>query len=63
MPTAIFAKCCHKSHNHLEDCLRENGLFVEENKKEWEHYTAYVQAINQILTKKGLRYGKHCTFS
>jgi hypothetical protein len=46
------------SHNHLEDCLQQNGLFVEENKKEWEHYISYVQAIDQILKNKGLRYGK-----
>ncbi|CEP10437.1 hypothetical protein [Parasitella parasitica] len=43
-------------HNHLEDCLQQTGLYVEEGKKEWEHYTAYIQSIDQILKSKGLRY-------
>ncbi|KAI7907039.1 uncharacterized protein BX663DRAFT_548130 [Cokeromyces recurvatus] len=43
-------------HNHLEDCLQQNGLVVDENNKEWEHYVAYVQSIDQVLKKKGLRY-------
>ncbi|KAK4521926.1 Prenylated Rab acceptor 1 [Mucor velutinosus] len=43
-------------HNHLEDSLQQNGLYVEEGKKEWEHYVAYVQSIDQFLKIKGLRY-------
>lgn len=46
------------SHNHLEDCLQQNGIFADVSKKEWEPYAAYVKAIDQILKKKGLRYGK-----
>ncbi|KAI8645668.1 hypothetical protein BD408DRAFT_411341 [Parasitella parasitica] len=45
-----------KIHNHLEDCLQQTGLYVEEGKKEWEHYTSYIQSIDQILKNKGLRY-------
>ncbi|CAO0794439.1 unnamed protein product [Mucor circinelloides] len=45
-----------KIHNHLEDSLQQKGLYVEEGKKEWEHYVAYVQSIDQILKNKGLRY-------
>ncbi|KAI8059065.1 uncharacterized protein B0P05DRAFT_558941 [Gilbertella persicaria] len=45
-----------KIHYHLEDTLRTSGLFVEEGKKEWEHYAAYVQSIDQVLKKKGLKY-------
>lgn len=46
------------SHNHLEDSLQQSGMYVEEGKKEWEHYVAYVQSIDQFLKTKGLRYGK-----
>lgn len=45
-----------KIHNHLEDCLQQHGLVVEENKKEWEHYVSYVKVIDEFLKKKGLRY-------
>ncbi|KAI8387466.1 hypothetical protein BD560DRAFT_382586 [Blakeslea trispora] len=45
-----------KIHYHLEDALRSNGLVIEGNKKEWEHYNAYVQSIDQVLKKKGLKY-------
>ncbi|OBZ86050.1 Cohesin subunit SA-1 [Choanephora cucurbitarum] len=45
-----------KIHYHLEDVLRSNGLPLESDKKEWEHYNAYVQSIDQVLKKKGLKY-------
>ncbi|EIE79351.1 hypothetical protein RO3G_04056 [Rhizopus delemar RA 99-880] len=45
-----------KIRNHLEDCLKDNGLTVEENKKEWEHYINYIKTIDDVLKKKGLRY-------
>ena len=47
-----------KIHNHLEDCLQQNGLEVEANEKEWEHYISYIKTIDDVLKKKGLRYGK-----
>jgi hypothetical protein len=52
------------SHNHLEDCLRQTGLQVEEDKKEWEHYVSYIKSIDKVLQKRGLRYGKKilCVF-
>lgn len=46
-----------KIHNHLEDCLQQNGLQVEENQKEWEHYISYIKTLDAVLKKKGLRYG------
>ncbi|KAI8068989.1 hypothetical protein BDF21DRAFT_465946 [Thamnidium elegans] len=45
-----------KIHNHLEDCLQQNGLQVEENQKEWEHYISYIKTLDGVLKKKGLRY-------
>ncbi|KAI9250834.1 hypothetical protein EDC94DRAFT_310101 [Helicostylum pulchrum] len=45
-----------KIHNHLEDCLQQNSLQVEENQKEWEHYISYIKTLDGVLKKKGLRY-------
>lgn len=42
----------------MEDCLRDSGLVVEQDKKEWEHYVNYIKTIDNVLKKKGLRYGK-----
>ncbi|KAG2212709.1 hypothetical protein INT47_000686, partial [Mucor saturninus] len=59
---AVFAKELTRArdiariHNHLEDSLRQNGLEVEEDQKEWEFYISYVKTMDSFLKKKGLRY-------
>lgn len=65
---AIFAKELTRARdiarifNHLEDSLRQNGLELEEDQKEWEFYMSYVKTMESFLKKKGLRYGKTILF-
>lgn len=47
----------------MEDGLRQANLAYEENEKEWEHYANYVKTIDDVLKKKGLRYGKKEIFT
>lgn len=39
--------------------MRNNKLSAEEGKKEWEHYVNYIKSLDNVLKKKGLRYGKY----
>ncbi|RCI06746.1 hypothetical protein CU098_008378 [Rhizopus stolonifer] len=50
----VRARDIAKIHNHMEDCLRDSGLVVEQDKKEWEHYVNYIKTIDNVLKKKGL---------
>lgn len=39
--------------------MKNNKLSVEEGKKEWEHYGNYIKSLDDVLKKKGLRYGNY----
>lgn len=43
-------------HKHIDACLQQYNLSVQEGEKEWEGYQSYIKSIDQILKKKGLRY-------
>ncbi|KAI8979834.1 hypothetical protein BDF20DRAFT_535290 [Mycotypha africana] len=60
----VFAKDLQRArdvariHGFLDDTLKQHEISVDESAKEWEHFAAYVQTIDQVLRKKGLKYGK-----
>ncbi|KAI8880316.1 hypothetical protein K501DRAFT_225100 [Backusella circina FSU 941] len=45
-----------KLHNHLEDCMQQYNIEVDESQPEWGYYVSYVKTIDEVLKKKGLRY-------
>jgi hypothetical protein len=50
-----FSLLC--SHNHLEDCIQQYNIDVQENEPEFGYYMSYIKTIDEVLKKKGLRYG------
>ncbi|KAF7728526.1 hypothetical protein EC973_005930 [Apophysomyces ossiformis] len=59
---SVFAKQLSRArdvaniHQHLERCLQQQQLEVTSGEKEWDVYHVYINTIDDVLKKKGLRY-------